>query len=302
MINQFNLLLRHHFLAQLSEITDGDQQVRFQPPDADWRSAVTGLSAPALNVYLVDIRENRKLRSNARAREAQNGTVTETLPPKRVDCHYLITAWSPAPPSPAVEATLDEQALLYKVAALLMNSDPLNPARIYPPGSSALTAWPEAVREDDLPVQVLPVEGFPKLAEFWGTMGSPQAWRPAVYLIFTLPVVPLRQIVTPAVTTRATRTGETTDGAWIQIGGRVLDATSVLLDGSFAPVGQAWVGLEAPTGELLQTAETDIAGRFVFGGLRIGAYTLRARAPGFAEGLRSIDVPSPDGDYNVRLS
>jgi hypothetical protein len=113
--------------------------------------------------------------------------------------------------------------------------------------------------------------------------------------------VPLRQIVTPAVTTRANRTGET-DGTWIQIGGRVLDGTSVLLDGSLAPVGQAWVGLEAPTGELLQTTETDAAGRFVFGGLRMGTYALRVRARGFAEGLRSIDVPSPDGDYSVRLS
>jgi hypothetical protein len=37
------------------------EQVRFEPPDDDWHSAVVQLRRNALSVYLVDLRENRKL-------------------------------------------------------------------------------------------------------------------------------------------------------------------------------------------------------------------------------------------------
>src|SRR5262245_48655344 len=105
MIHHLDNLLRHLFLAQLVDITSEDQ-VGFQPPDEDWRGHVTNLQHNALNVYLVDLRENRKLRSNERARAVQNGMVSETPAPRRVDCHYLITAWSPAEITLAVEPAL----------------------------------------------------------------------------------------------------------------------------------------------------------------------------------------------------
>jgi hypothetical protein len=47
-------------------------QIRVQPPDRDWRWLVgrlSGLKALNVNVYLVDVRENRKLRSNEVLRE-----------------------------------------------------------------------------------------------------------------------------------------------------------------------------------------------------------------------------------------
>src|SRR5689334_24532296 len=112
MIDVLDNTLRQLFLSRIDEIKD-ESQVRFQPPDDTWRTAVANLTVNgqpvnALNVYLVDVRENRVLRSNERLRDFQNGSITETRAPRRMDCHYLISAWSPANMTPAIEPTLDE--------------------------------------------------------------------------------------------------------------------------------------------------------------------------------------------------
>ena len=230
MIHLLDNLLRQLFIEQIAELTD-EAQVRFQPPDADWRTFVANLTvggqpANALNIYLVDLRENRKLRSNERVRSVENGIVSEEPAPARLDCHYLISAWSPATVSPAVEPTLDEHALLYQAAAVLFRHASFNPSRVYPAGSAALNAWPEPFRDVELPAMVLPVEGFNKLAEFWSGMGQGALWKPVLYLIVTLPVALVREIVGPMVTTRITeyRIGDRPETAevWIQIGGHVL--------------------------------------------------------------------------------
>lgn len=51
MINHLDNMLRHLFLAHINELTD-EAQVRFQPPDEDWRTYVSNLQRNALNVYL----------------------------------------------------------------------------------------------------------------------------------------------------------------------------------------------------------------------------------------------------------
>src|SRR5688572_12734716 len=115
MLRLLDLLIRDVLVADLVAITN-DQQVRFQPPDSALRTDVTNLDAPALDVYLVDLREHRRLRSNERAREVVDGVSFAERAPDRVDCHYLISAWSPAQPAVGVEPTLDEHALLYEAA------------------------------------------------------------------------------------------------------------------------------------------------------------------------------------------
>jgi hypothetical protein len=302
MIDHLNNLLRHLFLSQVAGIND-EAQVRFQPPDEDWRGYATNLQHNALNVYLVDLRENRKLRSNERTLGIQNGIVSETPAPLRVDCHYLITAWSPAILAPAVEPTADEHALLYNITAVLMNHESLVPRQVYAPDPLP-AGFPDLIADAELPIVILPVEGFPKYAEFWGTMGAKHPWKPAIYLVVTLPVALQTEISGPIVTTRITEYRQSgqpeTAEVWVQIGGTVLAPSGV--PPRPTPVARAWVRLETPVGEALQTTETNDLGRFTFGGLHMGSYQLRVQAEGHNGTLQPISVPSPTGSYDVTLA
>jgi hypothetical protein len=300
MIDYLDNMLRHLFITHIDEIT-GETQVRFQPPDEAWRTHVSSLTANALNIYLFDLRENRKRRSNARVRVGmEDGRLLREPAPARLGCHYLISAWSPVSVANAMEPTVDEHVLLYRAATVLMQNAPLNPSRIYT-SASILNTVPESIREADLPTQVLPPEGFPKLAEFWGTMGVNHRWKPVIYLVVTLPVERLTEVAGPMVTTTMTEYRHTgrpeTAEVWIQIGGQVLDAT---VDPP-VPVAGAWVRLENVGGEPLQTVETDQSGRFIFGELQPGQYQLNWRATGYPvpAAPRMITVPSPSGEYDL---
>lgn len=296
MIDYLNNLLRHLFISQIDVISN-ENQVRFQPPDQDWRTYVSTLNNNALNIYLIDMRENRKLHSNERVRDIKNGIVNEIPAPRRVDCHYLITAWSPIAVTSAIEPTIDEHILLYSVIRVLINNDPLAPSRIYSP---LPVNYPEELANIEFPITVLPTDGFPKLAEFWGTVGW--RWKPAVYLIVTLPVSIDKHISGAMVTTRITeyrfRNNPETAELWIQIGGYVLDET---VDPHVSLPG-AWVQIEELDGKPLQNTITDKLGCFTFEKLKPGRYQLRWRVSTRPElAPRVVDVPSPDGDYNLRF-
>lgn len=305
MLNILDVLLRDLFLTTVPQLTS-DTQISFEPPDDTWRSTVATLSvngnpANALNAYLVDVVENRKLRTNERVRTVEQGIVVDHPAPARADCHYLISAWSPATVTPATAPSMDEHALLYEALAVLEQSMPINASRIYAPGSAALAAVPELIRDAELPAAI-DHEGFPKLAEFWGTMGPNHRWKPAIHLTVTLPIQLLTEFAGPMVTTRLTEyrisgvpeSGET----WIQIGGTVLDA-------SVAPpqaVAGASVQIEAAAGGEVQSTRTNSLGRYTFGWLHRGTYLLRYQAEGFAvPASRQVDVPSPTGEYDLEF-
>ena len=77
---------------------------------------------------------------------------------------------------------------------------------------------------------------------------------------------------------------------------------SVLGGAPAAPIAGAWVQLEDNSGKPMTIEATDASGHFRFENLEQGAtYTLRVRAPGFAEGTRTFVVPSAAGNYDVQL-
>ena len=301
MINYLNQTLRELFLAEIAELID-EAQVRFQPPDADWRTYVSNLTVDgqlvnALNVYLVDLRENRRLRSNGRTSQTITGQIEHTRAHDRLECHYLISAWSPAQLAPHIEPAFDEHALLYQVTRVLMNTHCLNPSQIYLPADPDLLAIPELIRDRNLPFQVVPVEGFPKLAEFWGAMGSNHRWKPVVYLNVTLPVAQNSHIAGPEVTSTGVSGNDSTQTRY-QIGGYVLDATGI----AAVPIAKAWVRLERLSGQPVRTTETDHNGRFNFSSLSGGEYQLNWRARGYPiPAPRVITVPIPSGGYDLRF-
>lgn len=308
MLNYIDNLLRQVLIDGIDVISD-ESQVRFQPPDEDWRTYVSTLTvggqpARALNVYMVDLRENRKLRSNERVRSTAieaDGIVREAQAPRRVDCHYLISAWSPATTSPAVEPTIDEHVLLYKAIAAINAAEPLIAREVYAPNPLP-AGFPADVADVQLPTTLLPVEGYAKLPEFWGTMGEGHRLRPSIYLILTVPVIYAAEPVGGIVTTRIAnfRVRDTGDPGeeLIEIGGHVRDSAQPLPNGDPSPVVGAWVVLERG-GVRVQLTRTDARGRYTFASIRADDYRLRASTESQAEIIRDVHVPSPDGEYDL---
>lgn len=303
MLDLLDVLIRDVFLAAAIPNLANPLQVRFQPPDATLRTDVTNLALPVLCVYLVDLRENRRLRSNERIPRPLNGDMSFDPAPPRVDCHFLMSAWSAVQAGPGVEPLLEEHLLLYQATAALMQAGEMGPARQYLPGTAKRLAWPAQFRNDVFPVSVLPHEGFNKLSEFWTTMGQNSPWKPVIYTVITVPVALLREIQGPMVTTTITdhrildpeSLSEVGD-VRIQIGGHVLDMTDPLAP---VPMARAWVVIEEPGGRILARTTSDPNGRFIFTRLQQATYRLRAGVAGRGVQDRLVDVPSPSGEYDL---
>jgi hypothetical protein len=298
MLDGVDHLLRRLLLDEVAVLTPvggtpNDDQIGFQPPDKDWRNQLGNVGArPRLNIYLVDLREHVEYRSNEVVRDDQ-GRPTGAHPPSWVDGHYLITAWSPA--TSAAGGRLVEHAMLYQVIRVLQARPMLRPSEIFRSRPFPI-GYPPGLWDAELPTTVVPDQGFPKLAEFWGAMGTDQIWRPVVYLIVTVPVPSPLPAPGALVTTKVLRlSGEST----VQIAGRVL-APAVTVGGAQVTVPGAWVGLESIVGTLLQSTRSDDAGRYTFDGLLPARYRLRWRALGRAEPTPvDFDVPAPTGNYDL---
>ncbi|MER5225480.1 Pvc16 family protein [Streptomyces flaveus] len=259
------------------------EQIGFGPPDSDWAGDVTNLAPKlALNVYLVDLRENRALRSNERMTSVEAGRTIRRQATARVDWHYLISAWSGS--SDRRTATQTEHTVLSEAVSVLVQAQVLT------------------TPDGELPIEVAPPGGFPELADFWGSMGEGQRWRPVILLIVTTAVMRAAEAVAPEVTTRFTEyriTGEPGSAETrIQIAG-------VVRDTGLAPpalVPGAWVQLETAALAPVAATRTNSRGEFTFLDIAPGAYQLRLRTPHHVEPpVTPITVPEPTGRYDLAL-
>lgn len=303
MIDHLDTLLHRLFRNSIAELS-ADTQVRFQPPDEDWRGLVPGITDGAgnpgnsLNVYLIDLRENRRLRSNERERMVQGTDIFEVPPARRVDCHYLISAWSPVTVSAAIDPTVDEHALLAEAARVLGAHDELDPVAIYAL-SSPPQLPPAPLADERFPLTLMPVEGFPKFAEFWGTMGEKNRWKPCIHCVITVTLREQPVRAGPMVTTTFTRTlvrgRPQTENTRFHIGGTVRDAAVPP-----QPVPLAWVELLDTANQRAAFTRASAEGRFVFEDVVQGSWRLRASAvPLGVSPIRDIAVPEPSGSYDI---
>lgn len=106
------LLLRHELPASLLDHVS----ISFIAPDNQFPPS--GVTLPAIDLFLYDVRENRDLRSTEIYMERQSdGSMVRKRPPVRVDCSYLITVW-PSDASPNRAA--DEHMLLGEILKVLV--------------------------------------------------------------------------------------------------------------------------------------------------------------------------------------
>ncbi len=259
----------------------------FAIPDKEF-APVSG-TRNTLDVYLYDIRDNRDLRTvEPSLVRNPDGTVDKVYPPARIKVTYCITAWSPAEATPGIPPAQDEHALLGYVLRVLLK---------YPELPSQVLAGSLAGQVPLPPTSaVIPIVPDKSSSDFWSAIGG--QLRPSLDYTVTIGLDFQPSSVGPMTTglrlavVDSTQPGSSGDVSFL-VGGTVRNAAVPA-----QPVPGAWVRID----ETGQTFTTDAEGRFLIGGISAGAYTLAVRAVGFQERTRAIEVPQPDGLYDVTLT
>src|SRR5919206_2580089 len=238
-------------------------EIPFDAPNREWSGQ---LSAPAVNLFLYDMRESEEDRPSGWTKQRIGDTFVEGPPPMVMDASYAITAWA--------QAVEDEHRLLSQVLAVLyayphLPEDALN-GRLRN-GSQALT----------IKAKVGQAKG--DKADFWTAVGG--QYKASLDYVVRLSVESgvKRQIPQVRTQTIRTRLADGPPSAVVEMhrtGGTVADA-----DG--APVKDAWVTLP----ESGRFASTDAQGRFRFDRLTPGRHKLQVRTKDGREASADLDVP-----------
>jgi hypothetical protein len=267
----------------------------FTIPDADWLTRVKTDTNLRLNLYLYEFRENRDFRRAEWDTIATSATTAVlSRAPVYVDCHYLVSAWSPAEDSEATTPVLDEHQVLAEALRVLLRTPTVTPQ-----GLGIIGGGP-VFEQADVCLTVAAPETPRVLNDFWSTMRLP--WRPAVQVIATAPI-DLLQDTPPApllatIVRRSVPTGAATVDESITIAGWVLRNA----DGS-PLVGASVDRLDVNTGAVLETSTANALGHFTFEGLRRGVVRLRASAAGHAPLQRDLNLPQTvPNDHVFRLA
>ena len=253
--------------------------------------------APAndtINLYLYDVHENLELRDPVPIIEQQGDTYVRRKPPIRVDCSFMVTAWS----TPDSDTGTAQEHHLLSLALLWLSQYPKIPEKYLPvewkqPENAAYQPFPP-------PMFVGQINGVKEPGEFWAALEQPP--RPFFNVVVTI-AMDFRQGIDigPPVTTKEGFVPEKKENFY-QIGGRVYDANYP---------GQGIEDAVVVLTELSKTEITDEKGQFsfpsktkekTFPGLSEGDYTLKVFATGFLSDQKTIHVPGPPEEYEIGLS
>jgi hypothetical protein len=242
-------------ILQKGQFDLGDVEIRFDQPTRDWAA---GLTKPAINCYLYDIRENRELRNREWIVDRQpNGQARKKIAPLRVTVSYLVTAWT--------NEVEDEHAILWRVLVALA-STPILPEELLK-GELVHQPFP-------MPAQTAQVsEAMHNLSDLWNVMEN--ELKPAISYAVTLAVDREYTFSGPMVFTKRVdfrqRRVEMDVESILQIAGIVHET-----ENGAHPVA----GAEVTVVERGQRALSDRYGRYTFRNLPPGTYTFRVAALG----------------------
>jgi hypothetical protein len=224
--------------------------VSFDTPDKDYKP-----TQATVNLFLHEVIENRTLRDDARVISQTANGYTSRLPSLRVDCTYLITAWSAK--TGGLKAA--EEHRLLGLALQWLSRFPVVDEGFL---RGSLKTPPQPFPVSTMVAQAQ--EGRSN-SEFWSALGVPP--RPAFPVTVTVTVEPYDEVEEFAAV-QAMRIGST-QGRHPRLGGWILDD-------ALAPVAAAAVTV-VETGAQTTSAAT---GEFAFAGLDFGSYTLRVQPAG----------------------
>lgn len=211
-------------------------------------------SQSTLNIFLHDVTENRELRDEARVVQRTDGTYTSRLPSLRVDCSYLVTAWS----ARTAGLQAQEEHRLLGQALVWLSRFPVVDDRFLQ-GSLQTPAQPYPV-----PAVIAHTKEGQTMGQFWSALGiSP---RPAFSVTVTIALEPFDVVDEFAAVQHIRVESTLLDDPVLR--GRVTDHL-------LAPIPGAGVGVVGSGGEVLAEQITDRLGRFTFPGLGFGPCLLR---------------------------
>jgi hypothetical protein len=184
MIHELDRTLRELLKRELPRDLAQQVAISFDPPDDQFPPQWVTL--PAIDLFLYDVRENHDLRSNEwSVRREPSGTAQRSMPPVRIDCSYLITAW---PSKGTLTPAEDEHRLLGEVMIALLR---------YPTLPQDILQGSFSSQELPLPTAVLQPGQLQSLGEFWQALGGkPKA---ALNYAVTIAVQPFATVDVPLV-------------------------------------------------------------------------------------------------------
>jgi hypothetical protein len=246
-------------------------EIAFDAPASDWSAKLT---APTVNLFLYDLRENLA-QSEATPRNVRvNGAAMAAPPPMRLEVTYAVTAWT--------KAVEDEHRLLSQVLAILFSHTSL-PADLLA-GRLAAASQLRAIETE---------VGRPKeeKADFWTSIGG--RYKASIDYAIRL------EVESGLMFTRGPEVRSQTMRLELDGVRRTMEELQrfggVVRDASGEPVADAWVALP----ELGKMTSSDREGRFLFDGLRPGDHTVEARTASGEEASGVAKVPGGGVDLEL---
>lgn len=141
--------------------------------DAPFKSSIT--ERPTINLFLYNVQENLELRDKSWTfkREGTNGLARKKRLPTRIDCSYLITAWSDN------DNSAIEHQLLGEVMKLLISYPTIPPVFLS-----------EELDGQELLLRLISLRpsNLQSFGEFWQAMGDKEGAKPKVILHCTVTI------------------------------------------------------------------------------------------------------------------
>jgi hypothetical protein len=275
-IDELNLSLKRMLAGEAVPASElARATINFAAPKEEWQRQQRNL---VLNCYLFRLQEDRARRSNARTLTRHlDGTSSLELEPPRLECAYVITAWNFAQQLGNEEREQQEHRLLGQTLLVLWRN-PTLPLKYL----SAALAATQPLELPMIAAESNELGGGD--SDFWSGLGT--YLRPSVTCKVTMSVDLAQSVSGVLVTSARMSVGED----MYLIGGTVSDGTR--------PIANAWVRLDGGN----RVFTTDAEGHFRIDRIQPGNHTLVVRSVGFKDASRAVQVPQPDGQYDVILT
>lgn len=172
MFSDLDQTLKTWLSEQLPKQNGNPVAISFATPDEQFPPA--DVTPPLINLFLYDLRENWDLRSNEWTVERTVDGLSSRRPPVRVDCSYLITAWSKA--TSAEDRAREEHWMLGAAAQILLRYRRLPP--------ELLQGRLDAQQPPRLPAVPLGAGHVQSAGELWQALGG----KPRATLHYTVTI------------------------------------------------------------------------------------------------------------------